>query len=86
MRHSGFSPDARAQGGGISEASRHAAEKKGETLPGGRFPIRNDADLEKAKHAFGRSKPGTRAQVHNWIDERARDLGEPPLGGSVGKK
>ena len=53
-------------------------------MPGGRFPIRNESDLDNAKHAFGRAddKPA----VRKWIDKRARELGEAPLGGDVGKK
>jgi hypothetical protein len=54
-------------------------------MPGGRFPIRNTSDLEKAKHAFGRAKPGSKPAVRRWINKRARDLGAAPLGGEVGK-
>lgn len=52
-------------------------------MPGGRFPIRNDADLQNAKHAFGRAND--KPAVRRWIDERAKELGKPPLGGSTGK-
>lgn len=48
-------------------------------MPGGRFPIRNASDLSNAKHDFGRAND--KAAVRKWIDKRARDLGEPPLGG-----
>ena len=71
------------KGGKPSAAGRRAAEAAGQSMPGGRFPIRNPRELVKAKHAFGRSKtPGaTRA----FINKRARALGKPPLGGSKGK-
>lgn len=63
---------------------RRRAEKEGDAMPGGRYPIRNEADLEKAKHAFGRGND--KPAVRRWIDKRAHELGEPPLGGTVGKK
>lgn len=48
-------------------------------MPGGRFPIRNASDLANAKHDFGRAND--KPAVRRWIDKRAKDLGEPPLGG-----
>lgn len=53
-------------------------------MPGGRFPIRNAHDLSNAKHDFGRAND--KPAVRRWIDKRARELGEPPLGGDKGKK
>lgn len=47
-------------------------------MPGGRFPIRNKSDLSNAKHAFGRAKD--KPKVRGWINKRARELGEPPMG------
>lgn len=76
-------PRWRTKSGGVSAAGRREAEHKGETMPGGSFPIRNRADLEKAKHAFGRAKD--KAAARRWIDKRARELGEAPLGGKVGE-
>jgi len=57
--------------------------KKGQALPapgqdrGGRFPIRNGAELQKAIKAVGRVKPDTdaaRATVRRYIIGRARAL------------
>jgi hypothetical protein len=81
--------DARARGGGshafrtasgrVSEAARRETESKGEAMPGGRFPIRNAGDLSNAKHDYGRAngKPA----VKRWINKRAKELGESPMGG-----
>ena len=74
----------RTPSGSVSQHGRDEAEKKGDAMPGGRFPIRNKGDLENAKHAFGRAKD--KPKVRGWINKRARELGEPPLGGKVGKK
>jgi hypothetical protein len=80
--------DARAKGGhvkfrtpsgSVSQGARQEAEGKGEAMPGGRFPIRNTSDLSNAKHAFGRAND--KPAVKRWINKRARDLGEPPMGG-----
>lgn len=48
-------------------------------MPVGRFPIRNAGDLSDAKHDFGRAND--KPAVRRWINKRAKDLGEPPLGG-----
>ena len=69
----------RTPSGGVSAGARREAEGKGESMPGGRFPIRNASDLANAKHAFGRAND--KPAVKRWIDKRARDLGKPPLGG-----
>jgi hypothetical protein len=69
----------RTKSGSVSAAGRSAAKAAGETQPGtDKFPIRNKSDLANAKQSIGRSNtPGaTRA----WINRRARELGEPPLG------
>ena len=73
----------RRKSGGITEAARHHAQAEGDTMPGGRFPIRNAHDLENAKHDFGRAND--KPAVRRWIDKRAKELGEPPLGGDKGK-
>lgn len=71
----------RTPSGGVSSHARKEAEKHHESMPGGRFPIRNRSDLMNAKHAIGRAK-GDKGAVRAWINKRARDLGAPPLGGS----
>jgi hypothetical protein len=70
--------------GGVKASARRKAEKEGDTMPGGRFPIRNAADLSNAEHAFGRAK-GDKGAVRRWINKRAHELGKPSMGGSVGK-
>lgn len=74
----------RTRSGAVSAHGRREAESKGDAMLGGRFPIRNRSDLEKAKHAFGRTND--KPAVRRWIDRRARQLGEPPLGGDIGKQ
>ena len=64
--------------GGVSEAGRERAEAKGQTMRGGRFPIRNLADLAKAKHDVGRAKDPV--AVRRWINKRAEELGGRKLG------
>lgn len=69
----------RTASGSVSEGGRRAAEAKGDAMPGGRFPIRNASDLSNAKHAFGRAND--KPAVKRWIDKRAKELGQPPMGG-----
>jgi hypothetical protein len=72
----------RTKGGGVSASGRRAAQAKGETMPGGGFPIRNASDLKNAKQSVGRAKnPGA---ARRWIDKRAKELGKPPIGKSNG--
>lgn len=77
-RKSGGKTEFRTPSGGVSAAGRHEAEGKGETMPGGGFPIRNASDLANAKHDVGRAK--NPAAARRWINRRAYDLGEPGLG------
>lgn len=74
----------RTQSGSVSTAGRRKAEKKGETMPGGSFPIRNKQDLKNAKHDVGRAK--NPAAARKWIDKRAKELGAPLLGETKDKK
>lgn len=70
----------RTASGSVSAAGRKEAQNKGETMPGGSFPIRNASDLSNAKHDVGRaSNP---AAARRWINKRAKELGEPGLGKS----
>lgn len=62
--------------------TRRKLAAKGQAMPdpqggGGRYPIRNRADLEKAIKAVGRAKGGEegRRAVRRWIIKRARALG-----------
>jgi hypothetical protein len=72
----------RTASGNVSAAGRAKAEAKGETMPGGSFPIRNDADLKNAKQSVGRAKNPKAAKA--FINKRARALGEPPIGRADG--
>lgn len=78
-RKSGGHVKFRTPSGSVSAGARKEAEGKHEAMPGGRFPIRNTGDLSNAKHAFGRAND--KPAVKRWINKRAKDLGEPPLGG-----
>jgi len=70
--------------GSVSTAGRREAENKGQTMRGGSFPIRNAADLARAKHDVGRAKDP--AAARRWINRRAKELGEPSLGQSKEKR
>ncbi len=62
----------------LSAAARDRAEQRGQAMEGGRFPIRNRADLANAIRAVGRVRPATeeaRSEVRRWIIRRARALG-----------
>jgi hypothetical protein len=58
----------------ISRRERKDLAEKGEALPDGSYPIRNESDLQNAIHAYGRSKKGDRAKVRRHIIKRARQL------------
>lgn len=68
----------RTPSGGVSAAGRRAAQSKGQTMPGGAFPIRNAQDLANAKHDVGRAKNPAAARA--WINKRAEELGKPKIG------
>lgn len=74
----------RTAGGSVSAHGRREAEAKGQTMPGGGFPIRNKEDLANAKHDVGRAKNPEAAR--RWINKRAEDLGEPKLGEGKNEK
>lgn len=61
----------------MNTTARGKAASQGEAMPGGRFPIRNQADLENAIRAVGRAKGGEagRATVRRFVMARARALG-----------
>jgi len=60
----------------ISSGERQRAADQGDAMPGGRFPIRNRGDLEKAIKAVGRAKGGETGQaaVRRFILKRAKEL------------
>jgi hypothetical protein len=53
---------------------RKSAAKKGQAMPGGRYPIADCTDVTKAVHALGRGK-GSHASIKRHIIKRARALG-----------
>ena len=63
----------------FSEEERKALAKKGQALPDGSYPIRNESDLKNAIQAYGRSNPEDRAKVRTHIRKRARALGKEEL-------
>lgn len=68
-----------AEFGFVPKKAREDAAKKGEALPDGSFPIRNEKDLKNAIQAYGRSKEEDRAAVRKHIQKRARALGKADL-------
>lgn len=63
-------------------SQREKLAKKGQAMPdkggsGGRFPITNGDDLQRAIKAVGRAKGGEegRRAVRRWIMRKARQLG-----------
>jgi hypothetical protein len=72
--HTQFTPS-----GGVTASSRRESKKAGHTMADGSFPINNAADLARAKHDVGRAHDPSAAR--SWINRRAKELGEPTLGG-----
>jgi len=66
---------------GPDTATRRKLAKQGKAMPdggtgsGGRYPIRNAADLKKAIRAVGRTPADKRAAVKAHIKRRAAALG-----------
>jgi hypothetical protein len=75
---------ARTPSGSVKASARHAAEKRGHTMPGGSFPINNAGDLQNAKHDIGRAK--NPAAARRWVNKRAHEMGEPGVGEKRGGK
>lgn len=62
----------------ISADVRKRAAAQGQAMPGGRFPVRNRADLANAIRAVGRVQPPTeeaRAKVRRFLIKRAKAIG-----------
>lgn len=60
-----------------SDDERSEMADKGQALPGGGFPIKNEQDLKNAVQAIGRAKDPAAAKAH--IIKRAKALGQPDL-------
>ena len=71
--------DAVMQFAEFSPAQRKNLAKKGEALPDGSYPIRNEGDLKNAIKAFGRAKESERGDVKKHIIKRARALKKSDL-------
>lgn len=57
----------------FTQAQRDEAERKGESMAGGGFPVANESDLRNAIRAIGRAKNPAAARAH--IKTRAKSLG-----------
>jgi hypothetical protein len=69
--------------GGVTESEREHATHH---LPGtDKFPISSGADVQNAKHDIGRTNE-PESKVVTYINEMAKEYGEPPVGGSEHKK
>ena len=56
-------------------ADRRQLAKKGQAMPGGRFPISDREDLRKAIRLAGHAKHASQSQVRAYIKRRAAALG-----------
>lgn len=59
----------------MGAAGRAALVKKGEAMPGNRYPITNRDDLHNAIQSIGRTDPSKRPAVKAFIKKRAAALG-----------
>ena len=57
----------------LDTEERRKLADKGEALPDGSFPIRNEQDLKDAIQSYGRAND--KAEAKRWIKRRARELG-----------
>lgn len=60
--------------GDYGQPKRTDMAKKGQAMPGGRFPIKDEADLAKAIRLAGQAK-GDQGAVKAYIKRRAAALG-----------
>lgn len=74
-----FDDDPESEMSVISRRIRERLAKEGKALKDGSYPIRNVSDLKNAIRAYGRSKPGKRAEVRKHIMRRARGLSRSDL-------
>jgi starvation-inducible DNA-binding protein len=63
----------------FTKEEREELAKKGQALPDGSYPIRNEEDLKNAIQAYGRANPEDRAKVRTHIRKRARALSKENL-------
>ena len=59
------------------ETLNEARKDRGASMPGGRYPIRNESDAENAERAIGRTAPSGRPAVERHIETREKELGIP---------
>jgi hypothetical protein len=74
-----FDEDPETEMSVVSRRVRERLAKEGKALKDGSYPIRNVSDLKNAVRAYGRSKPGKRAEVRKHIMRRARGLNRSDL-------
>lgn len=72
-------PQPAAQFKDYSAAQRKKAESDGAAMKGGKFPIRDEADLKNAIRAYGRAKDSEKPAVKKHIMTRAKSLGKTSL-------
>src|SRR5690606_27291463 len=65
----------------FTAAQRERAEQRGQAMPGGRFPIRNRADLLNAIRAVGRARPPRPGVGPGAAHPRHVEVGRNPEGG-----
>ena len=65
--------------GYVPKKSREQAAEKGEALPDGSYPIRNENDLKNAIKAYGRAKESDKSKVRKHVMKRARSLGKADM-------
>jgi hypothetical protein len=59
----------------VSTKERADLEKKGQAMPGGRYPIKHGGDLDAAIQAFGRGNPPDKSAIKAHIVKCAKKLG-----------
>jgi hypothetical protein len=64
-----------AGAGDLSTDARNTAADKGQAMSDGSYPVRNLAELDKARQAFGRANPADRGKLKAFLLRRAKALG-----------
>jgi hypothetical protein len=73
---------AKTPSGSPTQGARDKSAQAGTAMSGGRFPINNKADLQKAIQAVGRAQGGDAGQaaVRRFIMKRAKSLARIDVG------
>lgn len=59
----------------VSTKERAELVKKGQAMPGGRYPIKHGGDLDAAVKSFGRGNPPDKSAIKKHIIKCAKKLG-----------